>query len=389
MARVDSFPMCIDWLPDGRLLIVSSAAQLLLAQESDGSLVTYADLSGLTDFKWNDIATDGRGHSYVNETGFDFPGGEFAPGRVALVGPDRTARLVAEGVAFPNGMAVSPDGAILIVAESYGSRLTAFDIRADGSLSPGRLWADLAGGVPDGICVDAEGSVWYADVPHQSCVRVREGGEVQQTVELDRGGFACALGGADGRTLFVTTNECAVWRLAAAVLGTARWSRSGWRYPAARQAGDRLPALGSGVRLVGRRRRELSSAMRRRAAGRLAAREGRRLVARTRSRLAVRGSAALRRRVQRRRAVAREPGGHAGRCYQGLVLVAAGAQGVIEEGVARRDHRRRCSGSGGSGGARPMSCGCGWRDPGCCRSSSRGGRRARSRRLHAKDVRGQ
>lgn len=219
VARVESFPMCIDWLPDGRLLIVSSAAQLLLAQEQDGSLVTYADLSGLTDFRWNDIAADGRGHIYVNETGFDFPGGEFAPGRVALVGPDRTARLVAEGVAFPNGMAVTPDGSTLIVAESYGSRLTAFDIRADGGLSAGRVWADLAGGVPDGICIDAEGSVWYADVPHQSCVRVREGGEIQQTVELDRGGFACAIGGVDGRTLFVTTNE---WRGVEAAASGAR-----------------------------------------------------------------------------------------------------------------------------------------------------------------------
>ncbi len=112
---------------------------------------------------------------------------------------------MADGVHFPNGMAVTPDGGTLIVAESYGNRLTAFDIAPDGGLTNRRVWADLGDGVPDGICLDAEGAVWYGDVPNQRCVRVREGGEVLQTVELDRGCFACALGGADGRTLFAMT----------------------------------------------------------------------------------------------------------------------------------------------------------------------------------------
>jgi sugar lactone lactonase YvrE len=207
VARVPSLPMCIDFLPDGRLLVVSANEGRLLRREEDGSLVTHADLSGLAGHPWNDIVVDGRGNAYVNNVGFDFPGGEFAPGIVALVTPDGAARQVADGIAFPNGMAVTPDGSTLIVAESYGGRLTAFDIAADGGLSNGRVWAELDGGAPDGICLDAEGAAWYADVPNQRCVRVREGGEVLQTIELDRGCFACALGGPDGRTLFVTANE--------------------------------------------------------------------------------------------------------------------------------------------------------------------------------------
>jgi sugar lactone lactonase YvrE len=207
IVSVPSFPMCIDSLPDGRLLIVSANEGLLLCREPDGSLVTHADLTGLSNHAWNDIVVDGRGNAYVNNIGFDFPGGEFVPGIVALVTPDGSARQVADGVAFPNGMAVTPDNSTLIVAESYGTKLTAFDISADGTLSSRRTWADLPGGAPDGICLDAENAVWYADVPNQCCVRVLEGGEVLQTIHLDRGCFACALGGADGRTLFLIANE--------------------------------------------------------------------------------------------------------------------------------------------------------------------------------------
>jgi sugar lactone lactonase YvrE len=209
IVRVPSFPFCIDWLPDGRLLIVSGRDGRLLRRELDGSLVTHADLTGLSGHPWNEIVVDGRGNAYVNNTGFDFPGGQFATGIIALVSPDGSARQVADGVAFPNGMVVTPDNATLILAESYGKRLTAFDIAADGSLSNRRVWADLDGGFPDGICLDAENAVWYGDVPNKRCVRVREGGEVLQTIDLDRGCFACMLGGADNRTLFMTANE---WR---------------------------------------------------------------------------------------------------------------------------------------------------------------------------------
>jgi sugar lactone lactonase YvrE len=116
---------------------------------------------------------------------------------------------VADDLAFPNGMAVTPDNATLIVAVSYGHQLVAFDIDPAGDLSHRRVWADLGDGTPDGICVDAEGAVWYADVPHQRCVRVAEGGTVLQTIDLDRGSFACALGGPDRRTLFIAAAQ---WR---------------------------------------------------------------------------------------------------------------------------------------------------------------------------------
>ena len=206
VARVESFPMCIDHLPDGRLLIVSSADRRLLRQELDGSLVTHADLAALGEHPWNDIVVDGRGNAYVNNIGFDFPGGEFAPGIVALVTPGGVASRVADGLAFPNGMAVQPDNGTLIVAESYGQKLTGFDIGPDGSLSGRRTWAEVDDH-PDGICLDAEGAVWYGDVGNRRCVRVREGGEVLQVIDLDRGCFACILGGPDRRTLFMTVNE--------------------------------------------------------------------------------------------------------------------------------------------------------------------------------------
>jgi sugar lactone lactonase YvrE len=213
IVRVDfpSFPMCMDWLPDGRLLVVSARDGRVLRLEPDGGLVPHADLSGLAEsgHPWNEIVADGRGNIYVNNQGFDFPGGEFAPGTIALLEPDGSARQVADGIAFPNGMAVTPDNSTLIVAESYGKKLTAFEIAADGGLSRARVWADLDGGVPDGICLDAEGAIWYGDVPNKRCVRVREGGEVLATIELDRGCFACMLGGTDRKTLFMVATE---WR---------------------------------------------------------------------------------------------------------------------------------------------------------------------------------
>ena len=194
-----ALPFCIDWTADGQLLIVSGREGLLLRRDPNGSLLKYADLRSIADGVWNEIVVDGRGKAYIN-------GG---PGIIALLTHNGSARLVADGIAFPNGMAITPDNATLIIAESHGKKLTAFDITADGSLSNRRIWADLAGGVPDGICIDADNAVWYADVPNKRCVRVREGGEVMQTVELDRGCFACMLGGKDKKTLFIVAAE---WR---------------------------------------------------------------------------------------------------------------------------------------------------------------------------------
>jgi sugar lactone lactonase YvrE len=152
---------------------------------------------------------DGRGNIYVNgRCDFD-PGDGDPPGIIALVTPDGSVRQVADGIAFPNGMIVTPDNSTLIVAESFAGRLTAFDIAADGGLSGRRTWAKLHDDYPDGICLDTDGAVWYADVPNRHCVRVREGGEVLQTIDLDRSPFACMLGGPDGRTLFMLAAE---WR---------------------------------------------------------------------------------------------------------------------------------------------------------------------------------
>jgi sugar lactone lactonase YvrE len=217
IAHVRSLPLCTAWLPDGHLVIVSSATGQLLRREPDGSLVTYAELgkSG-----WNDIVIDGRGNAYVNRGDFNpMAGEEFRPGFVVLVTPDRrgggvtsghaSVREVADDIAFPNGMAVTADNGTLIVADSYRHSLVAFDIGTDGGLANRRVWADLGDGTPDGICVDAQGAAWYADVPNKRCVRVAEGGEVLQIVELDRGGFACALGGPAGTTLFMVAAE---WR---------------------------------------------------------------------------------------------------------------------------------------------------------------------------------
>jgi len=196
MVRVPTtFPFSIDWLPDGRLLVVSGREGLLLRREFDGSLVTHADLSGLADGVWNEIVVDGRGNAYVNGSA------------VALITPDGSARLVADGLAFANGMVVTPDNSTLILAESYGKRLTAFDIADDGGLSNRRIWADLGDGTPDGICLDENLAVWYADVPNKRCMRVREGGEVLQAIELDRGCFACMLGGVHKQKLFLMVAE--------------------------------------------------------------------------------------------------------------------------------------------------------------------------------------
>jgi sugar lactone lactonase YvrE len=211
MARVPTtLPFSIDWLPDGRLLVVSGPEALLLREEPDGSLVPHADLGHLAK-GWNEIVADGHGNVYVNGSDFDFGGGgEFVPGIIALVTPDGAVRQVAGDIAFPNGMVITPDGSTLVVAESFASRLTAFDIGADGGLSNRRVWAELGEG-GDGICVDAEGAIWSSVTldGRPGCARVREGGQVLERIELEHGCFACMLGGEDGRTLFMLTAE---WR---------------------------------------------------------------------------------------------------------------------------------------------------------------------------------
>jgi sugar lactone lactonase YvrE len=203
-------PFCIDWLPDGRLLVTCGMERRLLAQADDGALEPYADLTGVVaKGAINEVVVDGRGHAFVNGGGYDMMAGEDpAPGPIVCVAPDGEGREVADGIHFGNGMAITPDDATLIVAESHAARLTAFAIGEDGSLGDRRVWADLGeGAAPDGICLDADGAVWYADVPNKQCVRVAEGGEALEVVRADRGCFACMLGGADGQTLFIAAAE--------------------------------------------------------------------------------------------------------------------------------------------------------------------------------------
>jgi sugar lactone lactonase YvrE len=201
----------VNWLPDGRMLITGSE---LVRVEPDGSRVRHADLGHLSPHGWSEMTVDGRGNVYVNTINFDFADFDTVltsgqvPGKIALVTPDGDVREVASEIAFPNGMVVTPDNKTLIVAESFAARLTAFDIAEDGALSNRRVWADGVG--PDGICLDADGCIWASsDNMTNDCARIREGGEVLETIELDRSCFATMLGGPDRRTLFMLTAE---WR---------------------------------------------------------------------------------------------------------------------------------------------------------------------------------
>jgi sugar lactone lactonase YvrE len=199
----------VNWLPDGRMLITGSE---LVRVEPDGSRVRHADLSHLSPYGWSEMTVDGRGNVYVNSINFDFADFEAvltsgqAPGKVALVAPDGQVREVARDIAFPNGMVITPDNKTLIIAESFAARLTAFDIAEDGSLSNRRAWAEGVG--PDGICLDTDGCIWASSaVMTNDCARIREGGEVLESIELDRSCFATMLGGPDRRTLFMLTAE--------------------------------------------------------------------------------------------------------------------------------------------------------------------------------------
>jgi sugar lactone lactonase YvrE len=217
-ARVHSLPFSVDWTPGGRMLLLNAAERKLLQREADGSFAAKADLAELCPYGTNEIVIDGRGNIYINDVNFDMSEGgpvkgfeDFQrtgdrPGFIALVTPDWKVRKVADSLAFPNGMAITPDNKTLIVAESYSGALTAFDIETDGSLSHRRVWAQLQGGGADGICLDAEGAVWAGSM--QNAIRVREGGEIVDQVEVPSplSCFAVMLGGADGRTLLSVAN---------------------------------------------------------------------------------------------------------------------------------------------------------------------------------------
>lgn len=203
----DRQPSGLGWLPDGRMLVVSMVDRRLLRVDPDGP-VELADLSDLATFHCNDMVTDARGRSYVGNFGFDLEAGVTPePARLVRVDPDGSTCVAADELMFPNGTVITPDGRTLIVGETFGARLTAFDVADDGSLSGRRLWAQLEGAVPDGICLDEEGQIWVASPVSAEVLRVAEGGQVTARVQVATQAFACMLGGANGRTLFICTAE--------------------------------------------------------------------------------------------------------------------------------------------------------------------------------------
>ena len=248
IAMVAGQPSGMGWLPDGRLLVVSMRDRKLLRREPDGSLVVHADLTRIAGGPVNDMVVDARGRAYVGNFGFDLMGGApLETARLALVDPDGRVSVAAENLYFPNAMMITPDGRTLIVNETFGNRISAFDIKADGTLGPRQDWACFgplpqgrelaevfpqAKVAPDGGALDAEGAVWIADAIGNRVLRVAEGGRVLDEISTGKQGvFACMLGGPDRRTLFLcvapdfhehqrtNAREAAIWTVAVDVPG--------------------------------------------------------------------------------------------------------------------------------------------------------------------------
>jgi sugar lactone lactonase YvrE len=205
-------PSGLGWLPDGRMLVVSMIDRRVLRMEREG-LVVHADLSAVATSLCNDMVVDEQGRAYVGNFGFDLHHAETTGdwsakqhATMAMVDVDGTVSAVADGLSFPNGTVITKDGSTLIVAESMGRRLTAYDRAADGTLHDRRVWADLGSRTPDGICLDADGAIWVANAGAAECLRVAEGGQVLEVIDTGDLCFACMLGGPDGTTLFVVTS---------------------------------------------------------------------------------------------------------------------------------------------------------------------------------------
>jgi sugar lactone lactonase YvrE len=217
--EIDDQPSGLGWQPDGSLLVVSMTRRQVLKRRADGRMTIHADLGHIATFHCNDMVVDAAGGAYVGNFGFDLDGEIAARGvervladhvaaKLAYVAPDGQTRVAAEDLHFPNGSVITPDGRTLVVGESLGGVLTAFDIGPGGDLSNRRVWAATTPALPDGICLDAEGAIWIANPIAPQCVRIAEGGRVLETIET--GGqncYACMLGGQDGKTLFMLTAD--------------------------------------------------------------------------------------------------------------------------------------------------------------------------------------
>jgi len=235
VVTVENCPSGLGWLPDGQMLVVSMIDRSVLRYDGE-RLHLHADLSDLAGYHCNDMVVDGQGRAYVGNFGFDLHSGAKPTAAVlCCVEPDGAVRVVAEDMMFPNGAVITPDGSTLIVAESFGARLTAFDIDERGDLSNRRVWAEFPkGAVPDGICLDSKGGIWSASPTTCECIRQDEGGEITHRIEVDQGAFACMLGGADGTTLYMLTSdssdpeECARTRTGRIETSQAPYPGAGW-----------------------------------------------------------------------------------------------------------------------------------------------------------------
>lgn len=210
VASFDGPTSGLGWLPDGRMLVVSMHDRRVLRQEPDGGFVEHANLSNIATYHANDMVVAGDGTAYVGNFGFQITPipGVPCPAALAKISPSGEVATAAEGLWFPNGMVITPDGRTLVVAESATRVLTAFDVDDDGDLSNPRLWGALSGGaLPDGICLDAEGMIWVASPTTREVVRMRQGGEIVERIPTEQEAIACMLGGNDRRTLFILTAE--------------------------------------------------------------------------------------------------------------------------------------------------------------------------------------
>jgi sugar lactone lactonase YvrE len=214
--EIDDQPSGLGWMPDGSMLIVSMTKRRVLRRRPDGWIGVHADLGQFATFHCNDMVVDSAGGAYVGNFGFDLDAEIHARGvesvlaahptaKLIYVSPDGAASVAAEDMHFPNGPVVTPDGKTLIVGETLAGVLTAFDIGLGGALANRRVWASCQPAVPDGICLDAEGAIWVANPIAPQCLRIAEGGEVLEVIDTGQPCYACMLGGADGRTLFMLT----------------------------------------------------------------------------------------------------------------------------------------------------------------------------------------
>ena len=223
---IDDRPSGLGWTPDGSLLVVSMTKRQVLRRRPDGSMSVHADLNGIAAFHCNDMVVDAEGGAYVGNFGFDLDAeiesrgipsvlADHPTAKLAYVAPDGTASVAAEGMHFPNGPVITPDGKTLILGETLGGCLTSFDIQGGGKLANRRVWAQTSPRVPDGICLDAEGAIWIANPIAPECVRYAEGGRVLEVVETEMPCYACMLGGDDGTSLFMLTAPSSLAHVAA------------------------------------------------------------------------------------------------------------------------------------------------------------------------------